>query len=133
MDFMVSSWPSYALCRCRLWFFKVLNFLALTWCRRHSLNHTIVFIVFLFPVVMEFYCVIHQVRAKFLCLNFLESVMSGSNFQTQGMNNTTSTLSNKVTKKYYYENQSLNHLEGKYLFLWNVYHTYLQVWPYEQH
>ena len=26
-------------------------------------------------------------------LNFLESVMSGSNFQTQGMNNTTSTLS----------------------------------------
>ena len=117
MDFMVSSWPSYALCRCRLWFFKVLNFLALTWCRRHSLNHTIVFIVFLFPVVMEFYCVIHQVSAKFLCLNFLESVMSGSNFQTQGMNNTTSTLSNKVTKKYYYENQSLNHLEGKYLFL----------------
>ena len=52
-----------------------------------------------------------------MCLNFLESVMIGSNFQTQGMNNTTSTLSNKVTKKYYYENQSLNHLEGKYLFL----------------
>ena len=38
--------------------FKVLNFFALTWCRRHSLNHTIVFIVFLFPVVMEFYCVL---------------------------------------------------------------------------
>ena len=56
-------------------------------------------------------------KSQVLCLNFLESVMSGSNFQTQGMNNTTSTLSNKVTKKCYYENQSLNHLEGKYLFL----------------
>ena len=29
---------------------------ALNWCRRHSKCHIIVFIVFLFPVVMKFYC-----------------------------------------------------------------------------
>ena len=29
---------------------------ALNWCRRQSKRHIIVFIVFLFPVVMKFYC-----------------------------------------------------------------------------
>ena len=31
-------------------------FSALTWCRRHSICHTIVFIVFLFLVMMKFHC-----------------------------------------------------------------------------
>ena len=34
---------------------------ALTWCRRHSIRHTIVFIVFLFPVVIKFYCDVYCV------------------------------------------------------------------------
>ena len=32
------------------------HFPALTWCRRRSIRHTIVFIAFVFPVVMELYC-----------------------------------------------------------------------------
>ena len=44
--------------------------LALTWCRIHSIRRTIVFIVFLFPDVMKFYCdvycvcLLQQVRAE---------------------------------------------------------------------
>ena len=34
---------------------------AFTWRRRHSIRHTIVFIVFLFPVVMTFYCDVYCV------------------------------------------------------------------------
>ena len=37
------------------------TFLAPTWCRRHIVCHTIVFIVFLFPVVMKFYCDVYCV------------------------------------------------------------------------
>ena len=44
--------------------------LVLTWCIIHSVRRTIVFIVFLFPDVMKFYCdvycvcLLHQVRAE---------------------------------------------------------------------